>query len=167
MHQQESPLYEGVLPGVFVHNSVIHELDSRLSMLFVTLESVRQYLLESDDGSLESQLLRRALHEGFFDVLRIIDRVGLLDDCSQYPEDLRAARRMAGVGEIAGMPTPVERNLPDVLDSGSALTELSRVGRMLLRSHLLRRELRENEARRKELLRLEAPSGDSEGDSDE
>lgn len=146
MTQGESTLYEGALPGVFVPDATIRAIDACMSVLFVTVESTRRYLAETDDGSLEWQLLRRALHEGFFDTLRTLDSAGLLETTSQYPENMREALRSRGA-ENAGSSTNV--SYPD-----SMLDKIVHIGRMLLKNYMIGRELADSEKQRRELLRL-------------
>lgn len=156
-------LYEGAMSGVFVHDTVIRELDTCISVLMATVESARQYMTDTDDGSLEWQLLRRALRESFLDLAHTLDFAGLLNEASQYPDAMRAQRRNA----------PDQRPLPknhhmlnaatDRAHSTAMLDELVKIGRLLVSNYLLQRELEETDVRRKELDRLSQGRGASNG----
>lgn len=164
MTQSESPLFEDALPGAFVPNATISAIDTCMSMLFVTVESVRRYLSETDDGSLEWQLLRRALHEGYFNALRTLDGAGLLDESSQYPADMREGMRAATIKAASVMPmrggNAQDQRAGEV---ATVLERITQIGRALLRHYQLSRELKENQEQHEELLRLSRGSGAGNG----
>lgn len=146
----ETPIFEGALPGIFVPTPIIRELDTCLSVLFVAIQSARHYMAETDDGSLEWQLLRRALHESFFDLHRLLDAADLLEESSKYPEEMR--------------PNPNDRATRQP-PTDESLAGIVQVGRTLLRQYLLARELQANDDRRLILLIEQGtPQVEPEGD---
>src|SRR3954468_15244684 len=94
MPTKTSPASEVTQPDAFVPLAMIHDIDSSISALFVTVEAVRHFMNESDDGSLEWQLLRQALPDSFHDLLSRLDRAGVVEASSRYPESARAANRV-------------------------------------------------------------------------
>ncbi|HVZ39955.1 MAG TPA: hypothetical protein VHI13_11815 [Candidatus Kapabacteria bacterium] len=116
---------EGHLPGIFVPTPIMRELDNAVAILFTTLQAARQYLADTNDGSLECQMLRRALHDSFFPLHDLLDSAELLRDTSRFTSETRPP-------DYSGK---LER--PD----DTEIQELVRVGRTLLVKHMIIREL--------------------------
>lgn len=122
MNEHEPPLFEGTLPGVFVPDATIRQLDSLMAALFGQLELACKYLTDEDDLSLEYQLLRVALPEAFLNLLQRMDSAHLLDRAAQRPHDMRRHHRGNGEpDEFLGILNGLRRLLPPDAIGGAQL----------------------------------------------
>ncbi|MEP7219668.1 MAG: hypothetical protein ABI876_12170, partial [Bacteroidota bacterium] len=136
--------------GTFVSWTMIDAIDSRLSAMFVTIEAVRHFMDESDDGSLEWQLLRGALPETFYDLLTTLDRAGVLELTSRYPVAQRAANRLRNQEHPSDADTPIR---PAASPAEETWAEMIRQGRRMMIRFLLEKALQQNNEQRVALLR--------------
>ncbi|MDB5034028.1 MAG: hypothetical protein JWQ98_1269 [Chlorobi bacterium] len=140
--------------GAFVPWRMIDDIDIGLSTLFVTIEAVRHFMDESDDGSLEWQLLRNALPETFYDLLGVLDRAGVLETTSRYPIAARAANRSKNQHTPPSSSDDLEKPQPHLAPPYAVDTwaEMVVMGRQLMIRFLLEKALAENNERRVTLL---------------
>ncbi|MEO5930976.1 MAG: hypothetical protein ABIR47_13660 [Candidatus Kapaibacterium sp.] len=137
--------------GAYVPRTTIDVIDARLSAMFVTIEAVRHFMDESDDGSLEWQLLRGALPETFYDLLTTLDRAGVLELTSRYPVSLRAANRLRNQEHPPDdVDTPIR---PAVSLAEETWEEMIQQGRRMMMRFLLEKALQQNNEQRVALLR--------------
>ncbi|MEP7217337.1 MAG: hypothetical protein ABI876_00390 [Bacteroidota bacterium] len=150
MPKHTSPPSEAAQPGAFVPVTMIHDIDSSISALFVTVEAVRHFMNEIDDGSLEWQLLRQALPDSFHDLLSRLDRAGIVETTSQYPESARVANRVRNQNQQSS----AAESHPTSAYGSEAWESMVQLGRRLLMNFLLGKALEENEEHRAALLQL-------------
>ena len=134
----ESTLFEGTLPGVFVPLPIVHHIDVHMCALFAAIESNRAYLRQSDDESLDVQMLGTALRDCYFQLHRRMDTAGLLNvgGASHFSDDNRPYGPLLDYGREFVHELRVLEAESNMADPNGPYQQLVQATRMLLQSYL-------------------------------